>query len=296
MSTGARWNDAALPPEPEDIPPALSWDDYVPLAQEEWRTLLGSPDLDEPRVLDFLTKNPAFVPGARGFGGGHHGAIHSVLFVEAQLPGIRRPIPDFMWVVRDTEAVRPICIEIESPTKRWFKKSGLATDELQHAIRQLSEWRQFFENQANVINFRDLYALNGTYFGHRPLKPTYCLVYGRQNEFEGRDDLLTTRRGMRPDNTAWMTFDSLQPDDYAHDVFSVKVHVDRRWEALQAAPTLRFGNRDARDFSLLSGRDDAIRRNVYMTSERQEFLVSRLPVWDGWQAKHITGPQQVRWE
>lgn len=92
----------------------------------EWRGLLDA-DPAEPEVQTFLERHPSLIPGATDNIGphGHHGVCWGAVIKQPELPGLDRRVPDFMWVRRDTAAVRPILVEIEAPSKRWVHREPL---------------------------------------------------------------------------------------------------------------------------------------------------------------------------
>jgi hypothetical protein len=92
------------------------------------------------------------IPGGSGdIGpGGHHGSVMGAVFRQPDLVGGGRVFqPDFMWVTRSTSLVTPILIEIEKPSKRWFRRDGRPTSEFTEAHDQLNDWRSWFARDEN---------------------------------------------------------------------------------------------------------------------------------------------------
>lgn len=82
------------------------------------------------------------IPGGSGDvgPGGHHGSDLSAVFTQPALTGSGRTlIPDLMWVTRSSGPVTPILIEIEKPSKRWFKENGRPTSAFRDAHDQLND-------------------------------------------------------------------------------------------------------------------------------------------------------------
>jgi hypothetical protein len=78
----------------------------------------------------------AFSPGEGGDRsvGGHHGAFPNAVISKPELPGLRRPVPDFMWITKVSGLVYPVMIEIETPAKKWFTAAGIQTHALSQAV------------------------------------------------------------------------------------------------------------------------------------------------------------------
>jgi hypothetical protein len=70
--------------------------------------------------------NPAFAPGADGLGDGTHGSEGDLLYSQPPLPGIERPVPDFIWITRNSEDLIPVLIEIKTPTAAEEAREGVA--------------------------------------------------------------------------------------------------------------------------------------------------------------------------
>ncbi len=88
----------------------------------------------------------------------------SALFRLPELRGQGRSFrPDFMWVTRSSSLITPILIEIEKPTKKWFKKDGRPTERFTQAHDQLNDWRGWFAHPENQTIFRNQYLFHERY-------------------------------------------------------------------------------------------------------------------------------------
>jgi len=88
-----------------------------------------------------------------------------------------------MWVTRSTSQITPILVEIEKPSKRWFRRDGRPTSEFTHAHDQLNDWRSWFARDGNKALFREKFLLLSEKHEDRLLEPQYVLIYGRESEF-----------------------------------------------------------------------------------------------------------------
>lgn len=267
-------------------PLSLPWQEYHDLVMGAWFDLLAR-DPDELEVQEFLELHPAMIPGGSGDvgPGGHHGSEMSLVFREPELKGIGRDYsPDFMWVTRSSSQVTPILIEIEKPTKRWFKGKGLPTADLTAARSQLNDWRDWFNREGNAAAFRQRYLFNDTY-SNRPLTPQFLLIYGRQSEFEhggGHSDpdaLRGKRDGLSGEHEYFMTFDSLRPR-YDHGSSITVTMTATGVQAFAFSPA--FGT-DACETGLaaelLGDPSEALERSQMMSPARKSYLMERWTYW-----------------
>lgn len=272
-----------------DLDPArplpMDLEEYRRRVLGDWTRLLET-DPDERSVHEFLELHPSMVPGGSGDvgPGGHHGSTHSALFSEPELSGAgRRFSPDFMWVTRSTSLVTPILIEIERPSKRWFRQDGRPTAEFTQAHDQLNDWRSWFARDANKVLFRDRFMF-GKRYDDRPLEPQYLLIFGRANEFEpsgGHSDpqaLRHKRDQQRAADESLMTFDSLVPKADQAESMTVRMTATGA-EAIAFSPLYGTDTRAAQLLADMRNVGAALDRTVMMTDERREYLKGRFQHW-----------------
>jgi Domain of unknown function (DUF4263) len=258
-----------------DAPPAMAWDHYAALVQSEWSKLLANEEVTEPEVHHFLERHPAMVPGSSGIGTrGKQGPIHRAVFSKPKLPGLQRPEPDFMWIVRDSGRVMAVLVEIERPKKRWFTTNGQETAELTQATGQIAQWKAWFNQPDNVNQFRRLYRIPDRYDEGRAFKQFYLLVYGRQREILERPELNRQRDSLLAADIERMTYDRLQPDPGAEYCLCVKIRRGAL-EAITVPPTLRLGPGIAQDLRPVRRKAEATMASPYISAERKAFLVER---------------------
>lgn len=266
-------------------PKPLDWQEYQDRVLAGWYDLL-SREPNESEVQYFLELHPAMIPGGSGDvgPGGHHHSEMAAVFRTPELKGSGRSFrPDFMWVTRSSSLITPIVIEIEKPSKRWFKKDGRPTERFTQAHDQLNDWRAWFAHSENQSIFRERFLFNERY-SSRQLEPWFVLIFGRQSEFEhgglhqDPDALRWKRDGMRRDREQFMTFDSLRPR-FDHGS-SVTLSMEPEGPRLHAfSPVYGTDAHVGTDAILLGDPTDALARSVMMSDERKQYLAQRWEFW-----------------
>lgn len=267
-------------------PEPMAWEPYSAAVFNEWQELLAS-DPEESGVHAFLELHPAMIPGGSGdIGpGGHHGSDFSAVFTKPRLKGQGRDFePDFMWVTRSTGLITPVLIEIEEPSKRWFRKDGRPTSEFTEAHDQLNDWRSWFKMDANKALFRSTFLIEGELFLDRPIEPQFVLIYGRQSEFElggGHEDPAGLRRkrdGQRARDESFMTFDSLRPRYDHRNSVTVRMTATGP-EAVAFSPVYGTSPKAGHLARNVRRLPDALVASVMMTEERRKYLARRFEYW-----------------
>lgn len=118
---------------------------------------------------------------------------------------------DFVYLSKSSDDWNCVLVEIERPSKRFFKEghNDFDSDFLQ-ALQQINKWKAWFLNPSNEASF-----VNGALGSIRkPLEqnPTYMkyvLVYGRRSEYAGNDTRRKLIAAQEGDNFKILTFDSL---------------------------------------------------------------------------------------
>src|SRR2546425_314571 len=114
----------------------MAWFDYESIVLSEWKKVRRSKD--EALMQSFLTCHPCMLPGAFGLlGPSGHPPFPGAIISQPLLPGLTQRRPDFMWLATDSQHVYPVMIEIETPIKRWFTRSGTHTHDLTQALDQI---------------------------------------------------------------------------------------------------------------------------------------------------------------
>lgn len=187
--------------------PPISWEEYLKSASRKWGSLLSSTNIDEKEIQTFLEKHPSLIPGAYGISlTSGHMPVYGAVFSQPILPGIRTKYPDFMWIAINSSEINLILIEIETFDKKWFTKADKPTAVFTQAENQLNQWRVWFSEPRNVLNFQKLYIDRLGFKKDYPIIPHYVLIYGRRKDVEPHYNLRSVQR--KSDETH-MTFDRL---------------------------------------------------------------------------------------
>ncbi|MFB2550169.1 Shedu anti-phage system protein SduA domain-containing protein [Ensifer soli] len=272
---------------------AMHWDEYAQIVEREWHELLNSPEGQvEANIQAFLERHPCMVPGGQSMSGpSGHSCYPCALIAQPKLPGFNSRIPDFMWVATDSGTTYAVVIEIEAPSKRWFRKDGQPTAAFTQAQNQLTEWRMWFEKPRNQDAFLEHYC-GPSYFHRRTFLPQYVLIFGRRAEFEGQDDLAAKRPRLQRSNEYYMTFDRLRPIKDHEQYMTVKFD-GTRFRAVSMPPTIELGPSHAEYRLSITGKEDAVSLTPYVSDERKNFLKQRFPYWDEWARQGAKGMRQL---
>lgn len=270
--------------------PAIDWQSYEALVFREWADLLKEQERspNERQIQQYLERHPCLLPWVEGeLGVGHHGCFPAAVITQPKLSGLSAKYPDFMWIARDSVTVYPVLIEIETPMKPWFTKSGQPHNTLTQAINQLREWKQWFSSPANLIKFKKQFALPSWLEG-RAFQPRYVLIYGSR-----RDQTLNARTNPRRaiQNAAdeiFLTFDRLAPHPNLRNYLTVRLDKDG-YRAVSVPATLELGPFYAEFWSLIRGKGEALEASPHLSDERRRFLVERWPYWDEWARREDKG-------
>lgn len=294
--------NTVVPDTDPERPRALPWEQYSDQALSAWYALL-SQEPEEDEVQRFLELHPSMIPGGSGdIGpGGHHGSDMGAVFRRPNLIGGGRTFqPDFMWVTRSTSLVTPILIEIEKPSKRWFRKDGRPTSEFTQAHDQLNDWRSWFARDGNKALFRERFLFFSEKYGDRPLEPQYVLIYGRESEFgiggghTNPSGLRYKRDQQRRMNESFMTFDALRPRfDHSN---SMTLTMTASGPEIHAFSPVYGTHTGVGEGALLLGDPrDALARSVMISDERRAYLAKRWSHWQQHERQEYADPNCLYW-
>jgi hypothetical protein len=267
----------------EKGPPGISFEDYAIRLEHEYRDLIAA-DPTESDVQRFLEKNPSLVPGAwtPGTKSGHY-PLHCALITQPILPGLTSRRPDFMWIATHSQSWFPTLIEIESPKKRMFMKSGLPTSAFTEARNQLAQWRTWFNDPANVQQFINSYGIPDEYQRFRTMRLHMILIYGKRTEFESNPALSKHRASLLPGHDEeLMSFDRLSIDQALADAITIRAVGHGRFRVVGLPPMFSTGPIHAGRLLHIRGFSDAIDASQDILKDRGEFLKNRVAYWRKW--------------
>lgn len=247
-----------------------TWEDYLKSANLEWKHILSS-SVDEKPIQKFLEANPSIIPGAHGISlTSGHMPIYGAVFSQPELPGFRSKFPDFMWIAANSVEINPILIEIEPLRKKWFREDGQQTAEFTQAENQLNEWRIWFSNDNNKMQFRDLY-LRDFHFRDDIINPHYVLIFGREVDVEPYKK--TRSVSMKNDETH-MTYDRLKFSYDQSDYITVKM-TKKGVYAITMPPTCMISPDIIGYWSHIKNLPNFFLDSPSLSQERKEFLIER---------------------
>ncbi|WP_237228807.1 Shedu anti-phage system protein SduA domain-containing protein [Rubinisphaera sp. JC750] len=271
------------------VPPNTTNAQYHTYVTEEWNKLLGTPGIDEKQMQEFLEKHPCLLPfGEMPLGHGNNHPLSSAVVTQPVLPGLKSKVPDFLYFTGNSGEITVVLIEIESPGKKWFTKTGQQTAELTQAANQISSWKAWFADPLNTQTFERDYMVRGySALNNREFRQKYILVIGRRDDITDTT-LNRTRHHLQPVNETWMTYDRLTCSPHWDDAVTVKLDrsgVTPQFTVIHTPPMLRLGPSHYPNYSKLEGLEAAIEANPLISRDRKNFLLKRIPYWRDWQTQ-----------
>jgi hypothetical protein len=218
--------------------------------------------------------------------------MHWVLISQPELTGLKAKRPDFMWISKNSLEVFVDLVEIEAPSKPWQTKDGRPSAKLTQAIDQLHDWKSWFSDERNVLRFKADYRIEEHTLYTRAFSQQYTLIYGREQEATSTEAFAKKRVSYDSGDQTVMSYDRLKPDPTMMCHPTVRLDrsgPDLKMRMLHIPATFKLGPNVARDWARLTQREEAIQKNPWLSDERKEFLIQRLPYWDGWSKKKHLG-------
>ena len=263
-------------------PPKIPVDEYAHRCTRRFQELLSS-EPEETAVQDFLERNPWLVPGhsTPGTASGHF-PLHCGLITQPRLPGQDLRVPDFMWIATHSGAWFPTLIEIEKPGKRIFTSRGTPSAQFTQARNQLNQWRSWFKDPTNQLQFLDYYGIPG-HFRDRTMILHMILIYGRRSEFEDQPKL-TRQLGtlLAGSDEELMSFDRLHVDTTMMEAITITAIGHGKYRAKRVLPLFGTGPALADRLLSITGLEEAVDVNPDIAEERKVFLKRRIPYWKQW--------------
>lgn len=244
-------------------------------AQTELDNMLKKSDTPESEFQAFFELHPYLLSHlCSGIGGG--GALYNCLISQPKLDDTYPRIPDYVWLTIDSKYFRPIFIEIEKPSKRYFKENGEFTADFLQAFGQLCCWKSmlmdFLTEQSFLKRFNLLDKVTTKTF-----KPEYALLFGRRNEYQHSQ--AKCRMIASLENALSFSirpYDDLldkKPYELDHGAHLVTCKQKKDRLAVIAVPdSFGLNKRNAADYRAWTGFDEALDKNSHIDSERKDYL------------------------
>lgn len=259
-------------------PPGWSWEKYEEWLLHEWSQCLIVNANNEKEIHRFLEQHPCLLPGGEADVtsiGGHHGPFPGAVVTDPPLQGTFKRTPDFIWPTKLSGTFRPVFLELERPSKRWFRQDGQWTEELSQAITQIGEWKTWLDSEGNKLVFYEVYGISDWIRAYHKIEPVFRLVYGRRSEFVGNPTLTRQRESVRPDWLHWSTYDRLHPAANARHWVTARIGA-AGWTVIAIPPTFNIPQGWEDMLQGLVGLDSAIAGNELISDARKEFLLERV--------------------
>lgn len=169
------------------------------------RTLVDS-DPSEEAVQRFFEENPRCLPWTGYY---HHGLRADVVI--SKLPLQNDYVTDFAYMSANSQSIMIICVEIERPGKKIFRKDGNFTAGYLAAKQQVLDWN--FWAQHNIRSAFKCFGKLGQFLAPDiyNVKMHCILVVGRRSELSTRKrkERWSTEDATLPKSIEIMTYDRL---------------------------------------------------------------------------------------
>lgn len=263
----------------ENAPKEVEWGKYYSEIMEEYKKLLENYSDSEKVFQEFFEKNPSFVPGALGMGGGLSGHYpHMDTLISQPEIGIAvKRKPDFLWLAQDSVDFTPVFIEIERPNKSMFTKEKIPNKDFNQALNQLDEWRGILNGGVNIQAFYQNFSIPLS-MQQKNFKPKFVLIYGRRNEYENDEYLQKIRSSKQREDVWIMSFDRLLAI-FEYKQFTSCRMSQGKYEILHIPPTFRYRADRVSELVKYEGFEGAIDHMEMTSAERKKFLHDRFPYW-----------------
>lgn len=163
--------EKALQYEPDYLPEYFVWWDRITKQQLEQLDCVLESATKESNMQIFLQENPFFL--IQHLGGGHGRWVIPQKRLGAEF------VPDFIVGERHSFGFEWEVIEIESPLAQLFTKAGNPSSTLNHAIRQIMDWRAWLKRNQNYASQRK--EANGLGLTDIDCNTRGLIVIGRRN-------------------------------------------------------------------------------------------------------------------
>lgn len=266
----------------EGAPPPLSYQEYGSCLNKMYAELLDDDSASEKDFQSFFENHPCMMPG-HSYGNQNHGIPNWSLISQPSIESEIKRVPDFMWITETSTELIPVLIEIESPSKKMYRKHDGAQNALySQAYNQIEEWRVILSSEKAQRAFFDRYEIPTTIHSNRKFSPHFILIFGRRREFSSKELLAIKRADKQSEDYRLMSFDRLSPSYDAMCYATTKYRENGRIEVQAIPPTFQLGPELAGCLTKWSGLSLAINKCALISPERKAFLIEREAYWREW--------------
>lgn len=281
---------------PTDDAGPLNSKNYITEVNAKWRQMIeeagtkrdSKEKIAEEEFHAYLEQNPSILSAVTTVAGaGHHGTVLNIVFSKPMLSSHKSYEPDFMIISKTSEEIIPLLVEIESPTKKCLKSDGTPTAEFTQAKSQLSSWKQWLDNEINMLQFRRTF-LDPLGLPMLPIRPKFILVMGTRSEKENEKH----RGNLTLDNNTsyYMSYNRLGATEVENSM-SVRLPAgETRPRVHHLSPDFAFGPNMGKTASRFSDWESAIERMQAWPDERKTWAKQRVEHWiSEWSKEGIPG-------
>jgi len=172
---------------------------------DELETLLES-NPSEQVVHEFFEDNPRHLPNAGFYHNGLRGSV-----VITKLPLQNDFITDFAYMSENSQTILVVCVEIEKPDKKIFRRDSNFSADYNQARQQVVDWNFWAQNnRKEALKYFGKLA-RGTDMGWMDISLQSILVYGRRSEIRNRkrQERWSAEAALLPRTVVVMTYDRL---------------------------------------------------------------------------------------
>lgn len=201
----------------------------------EFEMLLDS-NPSEQQIQEFFEENPRHLPNAGFYHNGLRGSV-----VVSKMPLHNDFVTDFAYMSENSQTILVVCVELEKPDKKIFRRDSNFTSEFNQAKQQVVDWNYWAQtNRSEALKYFGKLAM-GTNQRWLEVSLQCILVYGRRAEIRNRkrQERWSAEAAILPRSIQLMTYDRLleymkssyrQPDNHKIIVCSYR---DRTLHAKQ---------------------------------------------------------------
>lgn len=118
---------------------------------------------------------------------------------------------DFMYVTRTSFHLNVVFVELEDPVKKIFVPKGVhipMSAEFTKADAQIKSWRDYVSDHRESLLKRIATLIPFPWLRMAKVEFRYVLIFGRESEFQNRDDRKKRFRELTNDEFYYLTYDS----------------------------------------------------------------------------------------